>query len=607
MPMHLTLGKRIASGIMLMLLLMALVGVFGFIGLNRVLKVVDQYKNFNTIRDIVSSVKENSDSYLLANYSGEIQAEEKAEKEVLLSLDNGSASIAIMRNQSGTTGNGIMEKLEAAQKVIEEYRAVFNAYISEEPKKAAIKSEINAAHQNIMSMIKKGLWMEDIDVAGKLLFAGYKAYTNKPSPENWVSLQNDLAALTETIDKWFKVIENVEKLREVASRFKAAQEMITASLGNYHETEARQKALIRAMEEHKAALYGICENIGATSLESLKTETGKSITLIFSVIIAAFLLGTIFAVLSTKKIVQKLSGAIKGIDTGAGQVVFASGQVLLSSQSLAEGASEQAASLGETSSSMEEMSSMTRQNANNAHQADAMMKQVRQVVDKANASMSQLTTAMQGIAEAGQETSKIIKTIDEIAFQTNLLALNASVEAARAGEAGAGFAVVASEVRNLAIRAADAAKNTAALIEDTVKKVTEGTTLVKTTSGAFDEVAGSGAKVGELISDIAAASNEQTEGIGRVNISLAQMDSVIQRNAAIAKESADASAELNTQAEEMKRFVAQLAAMLGEKTTIPLEQSDTARRSKCHGNALQAKKEALPIGNSPLQIGLAGE
>lgn len=566
MPVNLTLGKRIASGIMLMLLLMALVGVFGFIGLNRVLTVVDQYKNFNAIRDIVSSIKENSDSYLLANYSGEIEAEEKAANAVLTSLENGSVAIENMRTQSGTTGSDILEKLVAAQKVIAEYKAVFNTYISEEPKKVAIKAEINAAHQKIMSMIKKGLWMEDIDVAGKILFAGYKAYINKPSSENWASLQNDLAALTENIDKWFKVIENVEKLREVASQFKAAQEMIKASLANYNETEVRQKALISAMEEHKLALYDICEKIGTTSLESLKRETGKSITLIFAVIIAAFLLGTIFAVLSTKKIVGKLSGAITGINTGAGQVVFASSQVLLSSQSLAEGASEQAVSLEETSSSMEEMSSMTRRNANNAHQADSMMKQVRQVVNKANASMSQLTTAMQRIVEAGRETSKIVKTIDEIAFQTNLLALNAAVEAARAGEAGAGFAVVANEVRNLAIRAADAAKITAALIEGTVIKVTEGTALVKTTSSAFDEVAGSGAKVGELISDIATASNEQAEGIGRVNIALTQMDSVIQRNAAIAGESAGASAELNTQAEGMKRFVAELAAMMGEKT-----------------------------------------
>jgi len=145
------------------------------------------------------------------------------------------------------------------------------------------------------------------------------------------------------------------------------------------------------------------------------------------------------------------------------------------------------------------MSSMTRQNADHAHQADTLMNQANQVVDKANESMKQLTTAMADISKAGEETSKIIKTIDEIAFQTNLLALNAAVEAARAGEAGVGFAVVADEVRNLAMRAADAAKNTSDLIEQTVKKINNGNDIVNDTGEAFGEVADSAVRVGELV------------------------------------------------------------------------------------------------------------
>ncbi len=170
---------------------------------------------------------------------------------------------------------------------------------------------------------------------------------------------------------------------------------------------------------------------------------------------------------------------------------MASGQVSSASQQLAAGSSEQAASIEETSSSLEEMSSMTSQNADNAGCADNLMKEVNQVVGQANASMTELTTSMAHISQASEETSKIIKTIDEIAFQTNLLALNAAVEAARAGEAGAGFAVVADEVRNLAMRAADAAKNTADLIEGTVKKVSDGSDLVTKTNDAFTLVAGS--------------------------------------------------------------------------------------------------------------------
>jgi methyl-accepting chemotaxis protein len=182
--------------------------------------------------------------------------------------------------------------------------------------------------------------------------------------------------------------------------------------------------------------------------------------------------------------------------------------------------------------------------------------------------MGQLTTSMQEISKASEDTSKIIKTIDEIAFQTNLLALNAAVEAARAGEAGAGFAVVADEVRNLAMRAAEAAKNTAALIEGTVKKISDGTALVKTTSDAFNDVAASTKKAYGLIGEIAAASNEQAQGIEQVNIAVTEMDKVTQQNAATAEETASASEELSAQAEEMKRIVSDLTAMVGAKVVI---------------------------------------
>ena len=275
--------------------------------------------------------------------------------------------------------------------------------------------------------------------------------------------------------------------------------------------------------------------------------------------IAIIFIGLFIVMLISKP----LNRAIDGLTNGAEQVASGSVQVASSSQQLSEGASEQAASIEETSSSLEEMSSMTKQNADNATQADNLMKEANQVVIKANDSMTELTQSMEEISKASQETSKIIKTIDEIAFQTNLLALNAAVEAARAGEAGAGFAVVADEVRNLAMRAADAAKNTAELIEGTVKKVKDGGDLVATTNDAFTQVAESSAKVGELVGEIAAASNEQAQGIGQVNSAVTEMDKIVQQNAANAEESASASEEMNAQAEQMKGFVGDLVTLVG--------------------------------------------
>jgi methyl-accepting chemotaxis protein len=227
---------------------------------------------------------------------------------------------------------------------------------------------------------------------------------------------------------------------------------------------------------------------------------------------------------------------------------------------------------------------MTRQNADNANQADTLMKEANVIVDQANDAMDELTTSMEEISKASDETSKIIKTIDEIAFQTNLLALNAAVEAARAGEAGSGFAVVADEVRNLAMRAADAARNTAGLIEDTVKKIGDGSEIVTKTNDAFDQVSSSTKKVADLVGEISAASNEQSQGIGQVNQAVNEMDKVVQQNAANAEESASAAEEMNAQAEQMKGMVNDLVLLVkggnGAATVNPIAKQKAVRQSE---------------------------
>ncbi len=290
----------------------------------------------------------------------------------------------------------------------------------------------------------------------------------------------------------------------------------------------------------------------------------------------------------TLSITGALRRVIAGLSEGAEEVASAAGQVSGASQSLAEGSSEQAASIEETSSSLEEMSSMTRRNADNAKEANRLMGEARAVVSAANEQMGRLTESMGEITRASEETSKIIKTIDEIAFQTNLLALNAAVEAARAGEAGAGFAVVADEVRNLAMRAAEAARSTAVLIEGTVKKVKDGSELVGRAEEAFRQVAGSSSKAADLVAEIAAASDEQAQGIGQINTAVSELDKVTQQNAANAEESASAAEEMSAQAESMKQMVAELVALAGGKA-VGKEEAAPGAKAKPKAAAVLAR------------------
>ncbi|MDQ5987402.1 MAG: hypothetical protein CSYNP_03142 [Syntrophus sp. SKADARSKE-3] len=276
----------------------------------------------------------------------------------------------------------------------------------------------------------------------------------------------------------------------------------------------------------------------------------------------------LLAIFLTRSITKPINSVTEGLNDASCLVASASAQVASSGQSLAQGAAEQAAALEETSASVEELASMTRQNAENAQQAKAMMTNAEKIVENVNHHMGNLAEAITEVMKSSEETGKIIRTIDEIAFQTNLLALNAAVEAARAGEAGAGFAVVADEVRNLAMRSAEAAKNTSNLIENTIKNVKHGHEATSITRDAFKENMEISTKIAALIDEIAAASSEQANGIGQINTAIANMDKVTQSQAATAEESASASEKLNAQAGQMKGFVMDLYGMItGSKGT----------------------------------------
>jgi methyl-accepting chemotaxis protein len=344
------------------------------------------------------------------------------------------------------------------------------------------------------------------------------------------------------------------------------RESLSSFLGFVDQSQQLYKTeneRLGSLNESGANILSTADSLVGMVGQSIAVQKKDALKMVCTLLFSGLLVFWGLSFLLVRSITRPVKNAVRGLTEIAEQVNAASAIVSDAGQELSGGASTQAAAIEQTSSSLEEMATMTRQNAENAAQANSLMHETKATVGQANQSMQGLTASMKEISKASEQTQKIIKTIDEVAFQTNLLALNAAVEAARAGEVGAGFAVVAEEVRNLARRAADAAKDTAGLIESTVKKVKEGVVLVDRTNAEFLRVLDGASKTGELIGEIAAASQEQSQGVDQINRAVAEMDKIIQMNSANAEESSASSFDLNSRAGELQIFIQELSALVG--------------------------------------------
>ena len=365
------------------------------------------------------------------------------------------------------------------------------------------------------------------------------------------SSRANLTAIAAATREWQQVNDEVVRLM-AAGRM---QDAVTLA-------RARGNALVDAIDHESDDLLAQLVNRGNDAVTGQETAYLRARWGLLALIVGTIAVAGL-VILVVRGATRQLRRSAGDMRDGAEHVASAAAQVSTSAQALSLGASEQAASLEETSASMEQMAAMTRRNADNSQQAADVMAEVDTTVARSHAALTSMLASMAAIEDSSHRVSKIIKTIDEIAFQTNILALNAAVEAARAGEAGMGFAVVADEVRNLAQRSAQAAKDTASLVESSLATSGNGAKNVAQVAQAIQAITSGVSRVKGLVEDVSAASHEQSQGIQQVSQAVARMERVTHNTAATAEENAAASEELSAQAEVAMSIVHQLQAMVG--------------------------------------------
>ena len=399
----------------------------------------------------------------------------------------------------------------------------------------------------------------DAQLVFRMAAAAYLVFKDAKS---WEAAQSAAEAANQRLAAWGRAAAGQDGLGRAAQQLQTQMAEYRAILARVHQLAEQEQAVDKEMVAAGRANLKAGEEMLQSQHDKMYALMDQAEWLMLGAGGLAILLGLFLAWGLTRAVTGPVGLISANLEDSASELGQASAEVAASSQRLADGASRQAASLEQTAASLEQLSAMTKQNAENAQQANLIMDQTREVVGQANSSMRALRRAIEKVRQAGDETTRIVKTIDEIAFQTNLLALNAAVEAARAGSAGAGFAVVAGEVRSLALRAAQAARNTQEVIETSQQHVREGSELVVSTNEAFDQVEQSALKAATLVGDISAASQEQAQGLEQISLAVGEMDRVVQQVAANAEQGSAAAEELSAQSGGLQGLVGQLAALI---------------------------------------------
>ncbi len=586
----LTIGRMIGLGFFAVLAIFVVASAISRVALTRAGNGLDLYSSSTEETNLISQVEASMlalrmdvNEYLVSGSDSSLAAYDKEQK----TLQGAFAKV-----EATVKDPARAQELKDAQKLLADYDKAFRQIVALRIARAKEISEVldpKAAEMadSLKKMLDAARQSGDMSASFKTssalqnLFEGLTVVnsfqlTNDPAlavkaRESFTALQKVTNTLLKELKEAAELDASLADPAKQAALEKLAKDRSVYIEGFDHVvTNSEQRnSLISGQLDKLAPLFAKKIQTVRGAVSELQSNIGAEAQqaqqrfefLVMAVTIVGVVLGGLGAWWIVRFVTKPLLRISNSLAGDAEQTASAAAQVTTASRSLAEGASAQAAALEESSASLEEMAGMTRRNAENADNAKALANQARLAADSGSTDMKDMQAAMHAIQSSSMEISKIIKTIDEIAFQTNILALNAAVEAARAGEAGAGFAVVADEVRALAQRSVQAARETAQKISDAAAKSEQGNRISEKVAKSLDEINSKVRRVDELVAEIAVASKEQSEGIGQVTRAVGEMDRVTQSNAATAEETSSAATELNTQTVRLKAVIAELTAM----------------------------------------------